>query len=144
MRKLAAFFLILLIATSALAQDRPAKFVEEDVRWALIAEQIRVSLESTHESIKTQTLKNVIVFATLYRDKIDLADQVRLLCNTYEKLDSAKHRRLTLAALQAIGSHRAYDFVLRNATKAEFEEGRLVVASVLNDYYLSRNDTTPG
>ena len=140
MQKLAAFFLMLLIAAPVLAQDRPAAIDDEKVRWALVAEQIHASLESTNESIKTQTLKNVIVLATLYRDKVKSKHHFRHLCRVYEQSDSADHRKLALAALEAIGGYRALDYVLRNATSAEIEEGRQIVASVLSDYYISHTD----
>ena len=138
MQKLIALFMMLLIAAPTLAQDQPVKIDNEKIRWTLAAKQIRVSLESANEAIVTQTLKNAIVLATLYRDKIDMTKHVRDLRSVYEKSESANHRALALAALQAIGGFRAYDFVSRNATNAEFEEGRMIVASVLNDYYTNR------
>ena len=139
MQKLAALFLTFLLVAPTLAQDRNPVVMDEKIRWTLTAEQIRVSLESTNEAVKTQTLKNVIVLATLYRDKIDMADQLRALRTMYQESGSTDHSNLARAAMLAIGSYRAYDYVARNATAQEVEEGRLLMASVLNEYYLTRS-----
>ncbi len=114
----------------------------EEIRWSLVATQIKASLVDGQEDIKTQTLKNAIVFATLYRDKVDLSGSVSAIREVYQHSKMATNQRLALAALQAIGTSRAQDFVTRNTTPEEYDAGRLVVASVLNDFYLAHTAAT--
>ena len=140
MKALAIFFMIACVIAPVAAQEPVTPAADERIRWILASEQIKESLESPHEALRTQTLKNAIVLATLYRDKIDMTDQVRAITAVYEQTRSSAHRKLALAALQAIGGNRAHDFLARNSTQAETDEGRLIVASVLNDYYTTRSE----
>lgn len=139
MKKLAVFLLILFCVMPVFAQEPIAPANGEKVRWTLATEQVKLSLDSPNELIRMQTLKNTIVMATLYRDKVDMSVHINLIRETYENSTSRGQRKLALAALQAIGGYRAYDYIERNASPADFEEGRMVVASVLNDYFTSRN-----
>ena len=139
MKKLAVFLLILFCATPVFAQEPVALANGDKIRWTLATEQIKLSLDSPNEMIRMQTLKNMIVMATLYRDKVDMSVHTKLIRETYEESTSRGQRKLALAALQAIGGYRAYDYIERNASPADFEEGRMVVASVLNDYFTGRN-----
>lgn len=95
------------------------------------------SLESPIENVRTQALKNAIIFATLYRDKADLGNAVGVIREVYEE-DGQTNHKLALAALQAIGNYQTTTFLARYVTAEESEEGRVVMASVLNDFYLSR------
>ena len=139
MKKLAIFLLIVFCVAPVFAQESITPAQDEKVRWTLASEQIKRSLDSPNEQVRTQTLKNMIVMATLYRDKVDLSAHTNQVRRVYEGSTSRAQRKLSLAALQAIGGYRALDYMERNASPAEFEEGRMVVASVLNDYYTSRN-----
>ncbi len=136
MKTLFAFALAALLALPVTAQERQQE-ISDDVKWTLVAAQIKVSLENDQDAVKTQTMKNAIVLATLYRDKVDLSGSVQALRKTHLNATSSNHRRLALAALQAIGTNRAQDHVARNATPEQYDESRLVVASVLNDYYVA-------
>lgn len=144
MKQLLAFCLLVLFAAPVLAQDSTPILADETVRWNLAIAQLETSLDSEYQSVREQTLKNAIVLATLYRDKVDLAGQRSLLRKIYEESKSPKNRNLALALLQAIGSDRAQDFLARNATQAEYDEGRLTVASVLNDYYNNHQNPVTG
>ncbi|MCY3615376.1 MAG: hypothetical protein OXH03_09845 [Bacteroidetes bacterium] len=144
MKQILAFSLLVLFAAPVLAQDSPPALANETVRWNLAIAQLETSLDSEYQSIREQTLKNAIVLATLYRDKVDLAGQRSLLHKIYEESKSPKNRKLAVALLQAIGGNRAQDFLARNTTQAEFDEGRLTVASVLNDYYINHQNPVTG
>lgn len=144
MKQLLAFCLLVLFAAPVLAQDSTPILADETVRWNLAVAQLETSLDSEYQAVREQTLKNAIVLATLYRDKVDLADQRSLLHKVYEESKSSKNRKLALALLQAIGGNRAQDFLARNTTQAEFDEGRLTVASVLNDYYNNHQNPVTG
>ncbi len=144
MKQLLAFCLLVLFAAPVLAQDSTPALANETVRWNLAIAQLETSLDSEYQSVREQTLKNAIVLATLYRDKVDLAGQRSLLHKIYEESKSPKNRKLAVALLQAIGGNRAQDFLARNTTQAEFDEGRLTVASVLNDYYINHQNPVTG
>ena len=144
MKQLLAFCLLVLFAAPVLAQDSTPILADETVRWNLAIAQLETSLDSEYESVCEQTLKNAIVLATLYRDKVDLAGKRSLLHRIYEESTLPKNRKLALALLQAIGSSRAQDFLARNATQAELDEGRLTVASVLNEYYNNHQNPVTG
>ena len=144
MKQLLAFCLLVLFAAPVLAQDSTPALANEAVRWNLAVAQLETSLDSEYQSVREQTLKNAIVLATLYRDKVDLAGERSLLNKIYEESKSPMNRKLALALLQAIGGNRAQDFLARNTTRAEFDEGRLTVASVLNDYYINYHNPVTG
>ena len=140
MKKFIALAMLVLLGLPTLAQAQQTEYTDEQ-KWYLASAQLVASLESPIESVKTQSLKNAIIYATLYRDKIDLSQAVRPLRMVYEKDHRAAHRKLALAALQAIGNSRASDYLARHVTREESDEGRIVMASVLNDFYQSRTST---
>ncbi len=139
MQKLPVVTLLLLFAAPAAVQAQQERFNTQEHHWALVSSQLRASLETGVEAVKTQSLKNAIVFATLYRDKIQMAEHVRILRGVYEKSSSRTNQQLALAALFAVGNGRASYFLSGNVTDVELDAGRLVVASVLNEYYQSRS-----
>ena len=136
MKKLAAVALLMLFVLPVFAQERVERPDKPDLHWKMATAQINASLALTHDGVKTQTLKNAIILATLYRDKVDMSKSVRALRIEFEESDNASHRKLALAALQAVGINRTSRYLARHTTEAESEEGRMMVASVLNDYYL--------
>ncbi len=131
-----------LLSVPVFAQNPASLLEDEKIRWNLAAAQIEVSLDSEYESVREQTLKNAIVIVTLYRDKINLANQGSLLKKIYVESKSAEHRNLAFALLQTIGGNRAQDYLARHATQAESDEVRMVLVTVLNDYFNSRQDST--
>ena len=140
MKTFAAFALLLLFTLPTMAQAQDTRAYTEDQKWQLAAAQLTASLEASIDDVKTQALKNAIIYATLYRDKIDLSGSVPALRTIYEKDTRAEHRKLALAALQAIGNARTADYLARHVSEAESEEGRIVMAAVLNDFYQSRSN----
>ncbi len=141
MKTFAALALLVLLGLPTLAQAQQTEYTE-DQKWYLASAQLVASLESPIETVRTQSLKNAIIYATLYRDKIDLSQAVPALRMVYEDDQRSVHRKLALAALQAIGTNRAADYVARYVSTSESEEGRIVMASVLNDFYLSRTSAS--
>ena len=141
MKTLFAFCFTALLALPVFAQDVATVLDNDQIRWNLATVQIETSLDSDYQSVREQTLKNAIVLATLYRDKVDLADQGSILRKVYKESKSSSNRKLALALLHAIGGNRANDFLARNATQVESDEIRLLLASVLNDYYTNQQQT---
>ncbi len=142
MKTFAVFALLLLLGLPTLAHAQDDNTYTDDQKWQLVSLQMVESLESPISDVKTQALKNIIIYATLYRDKVDLSRTVSALRTVYEKDARADHRKLSLAALQAIGTSRAADYLARHVSAAEAEQCRLVMASVLNDFYLSRSSAS--
>ena len=137
MRIIVAFAWVLLLGLPTLAQAQDVKSYTEAQQWRLAEVQLAQSLESPIENVRAQALMNAIIFATLYRDKVDLGNAVGEIRALYED-DGRANRKLALAALQAIGNNRTTTFLARHVTAEESEESRIVMASVLNDFYLAR------
>ncbi len=136
MKSIAMLVLVLLLGLpiAAHAQDRVSYTPE--TKWRYIELQLVETLESSVDGVRTQSLKNAVIYATLYRDQVDLSSAVSAIRTVYE--DDASNRKLALAALQAISSEWAKDYVVRHVAKAEVEESRLVMATVLTEYYAEK------
>lgn len=137
MKTLIVFAWVLLLGLPTLAHAQDVESYTETQQWRLAEKQLVQSLESPIDNVRTQALRNAIIFATLYRDKIDLGNVVGALREVYEE-DGRAQSKLALAALQAIGNNRTTTYLARHVTAEESEEGRVVMASVLNDFYLTR------
>ena len=138
MKSIAMLVLVLLLGLpiAAHAQDRVSYTPE--TKWRYIERQLVETLESSVDGIRTQSLKNAVIYATLYRDQVDLSSAVGAIRKVYEDDEQASNRKLALAALQAIGSEWAKHYVARHVPKAELEESRLVMATVLTEYYAEK------
>ncbi len=134
MKSIAMLVLLLGLPIAAHAQDRVSYTPE--TKWRYIELQLVETLESSVDGVRTQSLKNAVIYATLYRDQVDLSSAVSAIRTVYE--DDASNRKLALAALQAISSEWAKDYVVRHVAKAEVEESRLVMATVLTEYYAEK------
>ena len=137
MRIIVAFAWVLLLGFPTLAQAQDAKSYTEAQQWRLAEVQLVQSLESPIENVRAQALRNAIIFATLYRDKVYLGNAVGAIRALYED-EGWVNRKLALAALQAVGNNRATTYLARHVTAEESEESRFVMASVLSDFYVSR------
>lgn len=137
MRIIVAFAWVLLLGFPTLAQAQDVKSYTEAQQWRLAEVQLVQSLESPIENVRAQALRNAIIFATLYRDKVYLGNAVGAIRALYED-EGWVNRKLALAALQAVGNNRATTYLARHVTAEESEESRFVMASVLSDFYVSR------
>ncbi len=137
MRIIVAFAWVLLLGFPTLAQAQDVKSYTEAQQWRLAEVQLVQSLESPIENVRAQALRNAIIFATLYRDKVYLGNAVGAIRALYED-EGWVNRKLALAALQAVGNNRATTYLARHVTVEESEESRFVMASVLSDFYVSR------
>ena len=142
-RTIPAILLSLSLAVPALAQSGTADSQVREHYWALVSAQLGASLGSAEAAVQPQALKNAIVFATLYRDKIRMQDHVRVLRGVVDSSPSQANRRLAIAALQAIGNSRAMDYLARYVSDAEAEAGRSLITSVLNELHESRSGRNP-
>ena len=136
MKSIAMLVLLLGLPIAAHAQDRVSYTPE--TKWRYIELQLVETLESSVDGIRRQSLKNAVIFAMLYRDQVDLSRAVSAIRTVYEDDERASNRKLALAALQAIGSEWTKDYVVRHVAKAEIEQSRLVMASVLTEYYAEK------
>ena len=125
-------------AVQAQSQESAGSAYESDAVWQLASKQVVMSLDSEYDRVRGQTLKNVIVFSTLYRDKVDLGPAVGAIAAIARNDESSENRRLAMAALQAIGSFRARQH-LAELKGISDDEYRLLVATVINEYYTKPN-----
>ncbi len=100
----------------------------------LVARQIAMSLESPHAQVRSQTLKNVIVYATLDFDRVDLPKLTATLAEVAEEDESRSNRRLAVAALRSIDSWRARRHVAHLGGMADAEY-RSLVSGVISEYH---------
>ena len=128
------------VAGAPVAQAQPQEngSYESDVFWQLAAKQVVVSLDSDNSHVRSQTLKNAIVFSTLYRDRIDLGIAVDSIAEVAANDEMSENRRLACAALQAIGSFRAKNHLAR-LQGIEDTEYRTLVATVIFEYQTKPN-----
>lgn len=111
-----------------LAPERPEAFGQ------LVHRQIVESLESPHTQVRSQTLKNVIVYATLDFDRVDLSSLSAALAEVAEADESRSNRRLAVAALRSIDSWRAKRRLAHLGGMADAEY-RSLVSGVLSEYH---------
>ncbi len=136
MKSIAMLVLVLLLGLPIAAHAQGRVSYTPETKWRYIELQLVETLESSVDGIRSQSLKNAVIYATLYRDQVDLSSAVSAIRTVYE--DDASNRKLALAALQAIGSEWAKHYVARHVPKAEVEESRLVMATVLTEYYAEK------
>ncbi|MXW65198.1 MAG: hypothetical protein F4Y00_10780 [Bacteroidetes bacterium SB0662_bin_6] len=103
----------------------------------LVSRQIIASLQSSHAQVRSQTLKNVIVYATLDFDQVDLAGMTAALAEVAEEDELKSNRRLAVAALRSIDSWRAKRY-LSHLDGMGDTEYRSLVASVLSEYHTTQ------
>lgn len=133
---------VLLISTvpesTAQLQSQSAEPYGEHTFRHLASVQLERSLDSPLAMVRAQTLKNALVFSTLYRDQVDLTDAVPKIAEIAEHDDTMQNRRLALAALRAIGSSTANRYLSRLGEMDE-KEYRTLVAGVISEYYELHN-----
>ncbi len=138
MKPLLTLFAAVIITFAPAMQAQSVETYPDEVVWQLAAKQVVLSLKSDHTHVRTQTLKNVIVYSTLYRDRVDVRSTLKSVAEVAESDPSVQNRRLALAALQAVGSFRAKQY-LAELNGIGDDEYRTLVASVLNEYYMKPN-----
>lgn len=134
------FIALLSTASIASAQSSSVQSPEsydDAVFQKLVTIQLVRSLESPLASIRSQSLKNAIVFTTLYREKIDLSSAISKIADVARNDESLSNRRMAVAALRAIGGYRA-DRYLAELEGMQESEYRSLVAGVLSEYYEQR------
>ena len=100
----------------------------------LVSRQIVASLQSPHAQVRSQTLKNVIVYATLDFDQVDLAGITAALAEAAGEDELKSNRRLAVAALRSIDSWRAKRHLAHLDGMGDTEY-RSLVAGVLSEYH---------
>ncbi len=107
----------------------------------LVSRQIVESLDSPHTQVRSQTLKNVIVYATLDFDRVDLPKLTATLAEVAETDESRANRRLAVAALRSIDSWRAKRRLAHLGGMADAEY-RSLVSGVLSEYHAMQTGGT--
>ncbi len=102
--------------------------------WAKVELQLAHSLQSELPQVREQQLKNIIILATYYRDKLDLESAVVPLISIYKRDKVMQHREMALACLQSIGGVRASEFLASRVSPEESDAGRASIRAVLQEY----------
>lgn len=142
MKSVIVFATAVLFALPGLAHAQDSGFYTEGERWVLNELQLVESLQSPIDGVRTQALRNAIIFATLYRDHTSLDGALDALRLVYEADVRPENRKLALAALQSLAHESTRRYLARRVTVEESDEGRALVATVLNDYYSARAAAT--
>lgn len=129
------FALLFGLASMAQAQSAQIQLVSDtdEAFRQLVTIQMVESLASPNPMIRNQTLKNAIVFNTLYPQRADLYRVVSSIAAVAESDVSESNRRLAVAALRSIDSYRARQYLaeLDGMQDSEFHR---VIAGVLTEY----------
>ncbi|MEX0821286.1 MAG: hypothetical protein WD021_04000 [Rhodothermales bacterium] len=133
------FALLFGLASTAQAQSAQVQQVSDrdDVFRQLVTIQMVESLASPNAMIRNQTLKNAIVFNTLYPERADLYRVVSSIAAVAESDVSESNRRLAVAALRSIDSYRARQYLAEIDGMEDADFHRLV-AGVLTEYREAR------
>lgn len=129
-------FVLIVAGSSASAQNRaanPEPYGDHTFRH-LISVQLERSLDSPLAMVRAQTLKNAVVFSTIYRDRADLNGAVTKIAELAKGDENVQNRRLAVAALRAIGSSRANRH-LDDLEPMHEDEYRSLVAGVISEYF---------
>ena len=117
------------------AQD---SYAEKSPRfWKALDAQLKTSIESPVSEVRTQSLKNVVYFATLHRDKIDFSDNIDEIVTLHRSDRSEENKTLALVALHSIGTPDAMDYLNSMLTPEKTVEVREMMVAVLSQYYRS-------
>lgn len=132
MKSLLVFSVVVLFGFVA-ARDGRTQELSPDAFRNLISTQLVESLESPLPTVRSQTLKNAIVFSTLFRDRVDLRPSVPVIARLAREDAAGSNRRLAVAALRSINTPRARRYLAELSDMEDEEYGNLV-AGVLSEY----------
>lgn len=125
------------VATAQAGAQNRTSAPDQDVMRKLVSIQMIESLASPNAMIRNQTLKNVIVFSTLFPERAELNEAVSSIARVAKRDISDSNRRLAVAALQSIDSYRANRY-LAEIENMQPNEVQTLVASVLTEYREAR------
>lgn len=140
MKALLSLLALLLLTTipRSQAQDRSTQPYGEHTFRQLVSIQLERSLDSPLVMVRSQTLKNALVFSTLYRDKAELDGAIPKIADIAKHDENLQNRRLALAALRSIGSTKAGRH-LSGLDEMNEDEYRTLVAGVISEYFEMRS-----
>lgn len=145
MKTLLSLFVVLTLSFVSVAEaQQQTKVLEpygEHMFRQLTTIQLERSLDSPLAMVRAQTLKNAVVFTTLYRDRVDLTNAIPRIAEIAKEDESYQNRRLALATLRAIGTARANRHLSRLEGMQE-NEYRSLIAGVITEYYELHRDPT--
>lgn len=105
---------------------------KSDAYWRALESQIKRTLDENVDGVATQQLRNVIVFRSLYADRVDLADAVPAIIRIHRKPSDQETRDLAVAALNAINSFEARSYVRNRVSSSEMIAARVATRDALS------------
>ena len=143
-----AFLLAALLASAptqaaADAPTEPASVAEpvdlsaKSPAWLeVLNRQMRLSLASPVASVREQTMQNIITFAAVHGEEVDLSGTADELYAIYRWDESEAHRIMALAALHAVGDEHSMQRLAQDVRLERSERVRRHAKRVLAVYYL--------
>ncbi|MEM1125904.1 MAG: hypothetical protein AAGI71_04580 [Bacteroidota bacterium] len=131
---LSAFALMLTIGVNTAAAQGP--YAEKsDAWWAQLGDQLTESINSPVEQVKVQTIRHIIFFSANHSDKVNLDGTVPVLLRMYDGSADEKHRVLALAAIDAIGSNSAMEYLAQQVETERSEKVQRMMVAMLNNHF---------
>ena len=138
MKKLIAaaslFALALTITLPAAAQDKPYDHKPAEW-WSNLEAQLADNLNSPIDQVRAQSIRHIIFFAANYSEKAEFSDSVPGLLGIYDNDGNEKFRVLALAAIDAIGSGPAMEYLAQRIDQEESERVQRMMVALLSHYY---------
>lgn len=133
--------LVLFVSASSAHAQNSRSYTDEEVFRQLVTIQMVESLQHPLDMVRSQTLKNAIVYSTLHRDRVDLVTVVSDIARVAREDEAPVNRRLAIAALRSIDSYRAGQHLARLEGMNDGEY-RTLVAGVIAEYEENRSRGT--
>jgi hypothetical protein len=130
-RTLLLSLVLLAITSSASAQNLPNYDAKPDAFWQALEIQMYRSLAENVDGIAPQQLRNIVIFRSLYADRLDLSESVPVIIRLHRTSRNDEIRALAVAALQAINTFEARSYVRNRVSRSESDAARLVARDAL-------------
>lgn len=138
MKKLIAaaslFALALTIALPAAAQTKPYDHKPAEW-WSNLEAQLADNLDSPIDQVRAQSIRHIIFFSANYAEKARFNDAVPALLGIYDYDGNEKFRVLALAAIDAIGSGPAMEYLAQRVEQEESQRVQRMMVALLSNYY---------
>ena len=103
--------------------------------WDALGRQLTLQLDAPVDQVDPVALQNIIFFANLHGDKVDLQSATPKLMTIYRQHSSEQIRMMALAALHGIGDEGAMQVLMREAAAEDTSRLQRMTLAVLTDFY---------
>lgn len=125
--------LIVILAAPSAAQSRSVYDGKPESFWQSLEAQITQSLEENVDGMATQQLRNVVIFRSLYADRVSMQGAAPAIIAIHRASSDSEMQALAVAALQSINSMEARSYIRRRVSKSAVDDARLATREILVD-----------